>query len=184
MIKKILLSTALAYSLCAATFTLDKAHTNVEFSLKYAQLTTVKGNFKVFDADIEFSDGKFLVFNASIDVDSVFTNNEKRDNHLKQKDFFDTKENPKITFVMNKYTAKDATSGILSGELTMRGVKKQVEFIVSDIASVQKDSKTLLGFNMSLKLDRTDYKVGQGFGAAVAVGNEVKIETQVLAKEK
>lgn len=176
MLKKILISIFLTYFSYATIFKLDKANTNVDFSLKNTQANIINGGFKDIDADIVFSNGLFLVFNFSIDANSVFANN--KNDYLKLKEFFNTKENPKITFVMNKYTAQNATSGILSGELKIKAFTKQINFIISDLVSMKKDFKTLLAFNIALITDKTTQNIKDDF---VFID---EIKAKILAKER
>jgi polyisoprenoid-binding protein YceI len=82
-------------------WTIDKNHTNVKFAVTHMMVSEVEGSFKVFDGTVEhtkpdFTDAKI---NFSIDVASVNTDNERRDNHLKSDDFFNAEKYPKITFV-------------------------------------------------------------------------------------
>lgn len=103
--KKILLGSFLAASILASNalskeFILDKAHTNVAFKIKHLQISNVNGNFKDYDAVVDFDSTKFE-FNklqANVKVTSINTENKARDAHLQQDDFFKAKTHPNITF--------------------------------------------------------------------------------------
>src|SRR5690606_31474979 len=87
-----------------------------------------RGNFNKFDATIEtnkedFSDAK-IRFEA--DVNSINTNNEQRDTHLKSADFFDTENHPKMIFESTSVKKLSDFEMLVEGNLTLRGVTKKV----------------------------------------------------------
>ena len=172
----------------ASEYVLDDSHTNVGFSVKHLMITNVKGEFKTYEADIDF-DAKTKTFNkfsASIDTASIDTGIEKRDTHLKSDDFFLSEKFPKMTFVMKSYKA-DGDEGKMVGELTIRGITKPVTLDVEDIGTV-KDFKNenRVGFTLKGKINRMDYDLKWNkaleFGG-VAVGEDVKIIVDVEAVE-
>jgi polyisoprenoid-binding protein YceI len=172
----------------ASEYVLDDSHTNVGFSVKHLMITNVKGEFKTYEADIDF-DAKTKTFNkfsASIDTASIDTGIEKRDAHLKSDDFFLSEKFPKMTFVMKSYKA-DGDEGKMVGELTIRGITKPVTLDVEDIGTV-KDFKNenRVGFTLKGKINRMDYDLKWNkaleFGG-VAVGEDVKIIVDVEAVE-
>src|SRR5512136_2504033 len=82
------------------TWKIDPAHSEINFKVKHLVVSTVRGHFDNFQASIQtskddFSDAK-IWFEA--DVNSINTNNEQRDTHLKSADFFDVQNNPKMIF--------------------------------------------------------------------------------------
>lgn len=96
--KKVLLSSLVAVSLLstglfAKEYTLDKAHTDVGFKIKHLQISNVKGNFKDYSAVIDFdpASAEFKKLDVTIKIASVNTENQTRDNHLQQDDFFKAK---------------------------------------------------------------------------------------------
>src|SRR5580693_192566 len=104
-------------------WTLDPAHSEVEFKIKHMMISTVSGKFSKFDASVETDGENFTTARVTftIDVDSISTNNEQRDGHLKSVDFFDTANFPKITFVSTKYENVDNDGSYeLYGDLTIR----------------------------------------------------------------
>ena len=122
----------------ASVYTLDGTHTNVGFSVKHLMITNVKGDFKKYDATIDFDAAtkSFKVFKANIDTASVDTGIEKRDNHLKSDDFFLSEKFPKMTFEMKSYKA-DGDEGKMSGDLTIRGITKPVVLEVEDLSTIK-----------------------------------------------
>ena len=110
----------------------DKPHTNVKFSVAHLVISDVDGNFKSFDGTMEsskpdFSDAK-ITFTA--DVNSINTDNEMRDNHLKSDDFLNAAKFPQIKFVSTSFTPQGDNKYKLVGNLTIRDVTKSVTFDV------------------------------------------------------
>lgn len=169
----------------ASEFVLDKPHTNVEFKIKHMMITNTKGTFKNFDAMIDFDEANkvFKVFNASVDVASLDTNNAKRDEHVKSADFLNAEKNPKLTFVMDSYEKKSDDKGLMHGTLNINGVAKKVTFEVEITGMADFDGKTKLGFEMGLDLLRTDYEVGKNMSDKM-VGDKVEVKVFVEANKK
>ena len=173
----------------ASVYTLDGGHTNVGFSVKHLMITNVKGDFKKYDATIDFDAAtkSFKVFKANIDTASVNTGIEKRDNHLKSDDFFLSEKFPKMTFEMKSYKA-DGTEGKMTGDLTIRGITKSVVLEVEEIATIKDfEGNSRVGFTLEGKINRMDYDLKWNKAlelGGVAVSEEVKIIVDVQAKEK
>ena len=190
LITKITSALLLTFGLAnASEYIIDETHTNVGFSVKHMMITNVKGDFKTYEANIDFDKDKktFKVLKASIDTASIDTENEKRDEHLKSDDFFNSAKFPKMTFEMTSYKA-DGNEGEMNGNLTIRGITKPIKLKVGDISTV-KDFKgqNRVGFSLEGKINRMDYdlkwnKVLEAGG--VAVGDEVKIIVEIEAVEK
>jgi len=164
------------------TWKIDPAHSEVNFKVKHMLVSTVRGNFDKFDAAIEtnkedFSDAK-IQFEA--DVKSINTKNEQRDAHLKSADFFDAENNPKMTFVSTVAKKISDYEMQVKGNLTLRGVTKEVTLnvIYNGTVSGFGDS-TVAGFEVRGKVNRFDYGLQWNAlteAGGVVVSNEVKIE--------
>lgn len=159
----------------ATKWLLDPTHSEITFKVRHMMISNVKGEFRTFNAEIEADDDTFANANttAFIDVDSIFTNNTDRDNHLKSADFFNAEANPKITFEAN------SLNGDITGNLTINGITKPVELDV-DFGGINKDpwGNTKAGFSFEGKISRKDF--GLNWNAAletggVMVSDEVKI---------
>ncbi len=142
-------------------WTVDKSHTNVKFAVTHMVIAEVEGAFKVFDGTVEhtkadWSDAKI---NFSVDVNSVNTDNENRDKHLKSDDFFNAEKFPAITFVGSKFTPKGKNKYELTGNLTIRDVTKPVKFDVTfgGIATSTRGDKA--GFKAKTTINRFDYNL-------------------------
>src|SRR4051794_22691834 len=111
---------------------IDPAHSEIQFKVKHLMISTVTGHFKTYDLNIEtetedVQTSKHIVFTA--DIDSITTNNEQRDAHLKSSDFFHAEEHPHLRFDGRIYEANGDVAK-LHGDLTIRGVTKPITFNV------------------------------------------------------
>ena len=166
------------------TWKIDPAHSEINFKVKHLVVSTVRGNFDTFNATIEttkedFSDAK-IKFDA--DINSINTNNEQRDYHLKSADFFDAENHPKMSFDSTAVKKLSDSEMEVKGHLTIRGVKKEITLnvtfngVVTGFGNVE-----VAGFEISSKLNRFDYGLKWNTiteAGGVVVGEEVKIEIQ------
>jgi polyisoprenoid-binding protein YceI len=110
------------------TWNIDVAHTNVNFTVSHMVISEVTGTFKEFTGSVtaskdDFSDAQISV---TIQAKSINTENTDRDNHLRSADFFDAENHPVITFTSTAIESKGSGKLLFTGDLTMRGVTKQV----------------------------------------------------------
>lgn len=189
-ISKVIYLSILSLSLANATpYSLDDSHTQVGFSVKHLMITNVKGEFKTYNADIDFDakTKKFNGFKADIETKSIDTGIEKRDEHLRSEDFFLSEKFPKMTFVMKSYKS-DGNKGKMSGDLTIKDVTKAVTLDVDDIATVKDfQGNNRVGFTLKGKINRMDYglKWNKALEAGgLAVSEEVKILVEIEAIEE
>lgn len=110
-------------------WSLDKAHTTVGFSARHMGLSTVRGRFTDFDGTIEGDPGDITSATARVEVDmgSVETGQEQRDQHLRTSDFFDVENFPKMIFVSKRITPKGHDAYSVVGDLTIKDVTHEVE---------------------------------------------------------
>lgn len=166
---------------------IDTAHSHVGFSVKHMMVSTVRGQFKQYSGSLELDSADFTrsKFAGEIEVASIDTGNADRDAHLRNNDFFDAPNHPKITFKSTKIEPKSEGEYVVHGELTIRGVTKPIALDVEyNGTSKSPYGKTLVGFSASGSLNRKDF--GVNFNAAletggVVVGDKVKIEIEVEA---
>jgi polyisoprenoid-binding protein YceI len=156
----------------ADTWTIDKPHTNVKFSVSHLVISDVDGNFKSFDGKMvsskpDFSDAK-ITFTA--DVSSISTDNEKRDAHLKSNDFFAADSFPQIKFVSSAFTPLGNNKYKLAGYLTIRNVTNQVTFDVKYGGTVNMYGLHA-GFKATTTINRQDYNLK--FGAKTDSGEKI-----------
>lgn len=163
----------------------DPYHSEVLFKVKHLMITTVTGYFKKFDLQVEtesddITTAKRIEFKA--DVNSIDTNNEQRDTHLKSADFFDAAAHDQIRFTGTKYEANgdDAT---LEGELTIRGTTRPIKLAV-EFGGVVVDpyGQTKAGFTVNGKISRKEFGLTWNAvteAGSVVVSDEIKIHIEV-----
>lgn len=164
----------------ATAWNIDKAHSNLNFSVTHF-FTPVNGKFHDYNAEIYFDPNNLgeSSVNVEVMVNSVDTNNEKRDGHLQSADFFNAEEFPTMTFSSDRITSEGDNQFVAHGTLTIKDVTKEIELPFT-LLGVQdnpmKEGTKVAGIKGSLSIDRTDFDVGVGDWAATAVvGDEVDI---------
>lgn len=129
----LLLSLISTMGLKAQTWKVDPAHTNIQFSVDYMVVSELEGSFRMFDGKAETSNPEFTDarINFTVDVNSVNTDNEMRDKHLKGDDFFNAEKYPKMTFKSTSMKKVSDKKYVLEGDLTIRDITKRVKFDVN-----------------------------------------------------
>ncbi len=162
----------------ATKWLLDPTHSEITFKVRHMMISNVKGQFQNFNAEIESNDDSFqnAKTTAFIDVDSIYTNNTDRDNHLKSADFFNAEANPKITF------ETDALNDTITGNLTVNGVTKPIKLDV-DFGGIAVDpwGNTKAGFTFEGKIKRSDF--GLNWNAALEAGGVMVSDDVKIAGE-
>lgn len=174
----------LACGLSAEPFMLDRGHSGVGFKVKHMGISKVNGRFKDFSATIDFDvqNNKFNSLSASIDVSSIDTDNQKRDEHLKDKDFFDVKQYPTIKFEMTSYKP-DGDDGKMKGILQIGSIAKEISLDTDINGKIQKDGKVIVGFSLEGKIKRSEFGLGSGFASSL-IGDSVDIEIEAEMNNK
>ncbi len=166
----------------AQTWTVDKAHAKLGFTAVHMMVSDVEGWFKSFDAKVTSSKSDFTdaVIELNADVNSINTDNEKRDAHLKSPDFFDAAKYPTLTFKSKSFKKVDDKKYKLSGDLTMHGVTKPVVLDVTfnGTNTQMKSTKKIAGFRVSGTLKRADFGIGANMPGAV-VGDDITLISNV-----
>jgi polyisoprenoid-binding protein YceI len=175
-------------TLCLPTFAhaadnykIDSRHTSIVFSVGHAELSYTYGMFLrsrgAYSIDKEKpANSRFQI---EIEADSLFTNDVERDKHLRSPDFFNVNQFPMITFETIACDVKNTVRGpqfLLTGNLTMHGVTKQIELPLQMLAEKkgpQGDPRT--GFLCQLKLLRTDFGIANGLIDKTSIGDAVSI---------
>ena len=176
----------------ALAWNVDAPHTEVNFSVKHF-FTPVTGTFDDYEIDLTFdaenpANSSVLV---SIDVASINTGNERRDNHLRSGDFFEAEAHPHMTFVSTSVRQTGADQLVALGDLTIKGVTQQIDLPITllGVMDVPQDMQQMLGgvqriasFTADAKLNRKDFGVGVGnWAATMVVGGEVTVSIAVEA---
>ena len=163
---------------------LDPMHSEVQFKIKHLVISTVTGAFKKFDGSAETEGDSFdnAQVRMSLDVDSIDTNQEQRDQHLKADDFFAVATFPHITFESTGLT-KSGSDYTLTGNLTIKDVTKPVTLDV-EYGGTATDfyGNTKAGFEVSGKINRKDFGLtweGITEAGSIVVGEDVKLIASV-----
>lgn len=175
-------------------WSIDNAHSKVGFSVTHMMISETEGYFKMYGGEVssksetDFTDAAITF---TVDVNSINTDNEQRDGHLKSPDFFDAAKYPTISFKsVSMKPAKNTNEYELVGELTIKGVTKKVSLLAKGSGKTVKDpwGNIRYGFKVTGVIKRSDF--GLTWNAAleaggVVVGDEVNINCKVeLIKAK
>ena len=174
----------------AIKWNIDPAHSEILFKVKHLMITTVTGSFKNYELQVEtetddFTTASKIEFTA--DINSINTNNEQRDTHLKSNDFFNAGEHPQLRFVGKKYEAV-GDEAKLQGDLTIRGTTKPITLNV-EFAGIVVDpyGQTKAGFTVDGKISRKAFGLTWNAvteAGSVVVSDEIRIHAEVqLVKE-
>jgi polyisoprenoid-binding protein YceI len=167
-------------------YVIDAAHSSAGFKVKHLMSKTA-GHFQDFSGSFTFDDSNPKNFKGAfvIKTASIFTNQPKRDAHLKSADFFDVEKHPEITFSPKEFKQAGKGRYKLTGDMAMHGVTKAVTFDVEYLGGGKDPwGNEKVGFTASTKINRKDFgltwnKVLETGG--LLVGEEVEIEVQVEA---
>ncbi len=170
---------------------LDRSHSGVKFSVSHLVISETEGTFRVFDGTITSPTTDFnnAAINFSVDVNSINTDDEKRDGHLKSDDFFNAEKYPTMKFTGTSFKKVKGNQYVLEGNLTIRDVTKKVKLNVVYGGTVKDPwGNTKAGFKATGKINRKDYGLKWSAmteaGGAV-VGDEVNMEIKVeFAQQK
>lgn len=167
------------------TWNLDAAHSEIGFKVKHLMITNVSGTFGKFNvqATSEGTDFTKGQIHFTADINSINTNQEQRDGHLKSGDFFDAEKYPQLKFESTRLEKKDDENYTLHGNLTIKDVTKPVSFAVEH-GGITKDlyGQEKSGFSLNGKINRNDF--GLTWNAAletggVVVSEEVKFNAEI-----
>jgi polyisoprenoid-binding protein YceI len=155
--------------LVAGTWKLDASHSELSFSVKHLKISKVKGTFKSWDVTVTTGATlEDIKIEASVDVSSVDTGQEARDEHLRSSDFFLVEEHPQMLFA-SKSVSVNGDEFTIVGDLTLRGVTQEVT-LKGEFGGVITDDykRTKAGATATTKIDRKDY--GVNWNAALEAG--------------
>jgi polyisoprenoid-binding protein YceI len=192
--KKNLLSLAAGMLLFTAShaqgWKLDPNHSKIRFTADYLVISEVEGDFKKFDGSFSASksDWTDLKASLSVDVNSVNTDNEMRDGHLKGDDFFNAEKYPQIKFESTGITMTGKNQYVITGNLTIRDVTKKVSFPIVYNGTVKDPwGNVKAGFKSTAKINRKDFGLKYANAAATGeavVGDEIEFTIDlVLVKQ-
>jgi len=172
------------------TWDIDAAHSSATFSVRHLMVTTVRGEFGKMSGSVTFDGKNFagVTAKATIDATTINTREPKRDEHLKSPDFFDVATHPTITFTSKRAEAVGPNKFRLVGDLTMRGVTKEVALDVEATAPVKGPrGEDRVGATATTKLNRQDFGVKWNRTldtGGVVVGDEVHVTIALALVKK
>lgn len=157
----------------------DDPHSQLGFTVKHLGISDVSGTFNDFDVNLTSSKPDFsdAVFELNAKVASIDTRVEARNNHLKSSDFFDAEKFPGISFKSSSIQKTGNNTYRLNGDLTLHGITKQVsmDLLYRGTTENPMSKKQTAGFQVTGTIKRSDFKVGDGFPAAM-ISDEVVIK--------
>ncbi|MFH1762876.1 MAG: YceI family protein [Gemmatimonadota bacterium] len=177
------------------SWNVDAPHTEINFSVKHF-FTPVTGNFSSYDVDLVFDPEapENSTVKVSIDVASVDTNNDRRDNHLRSPDFFDAETYPKMTFESTSVRQVAPDQLVATGNLTIKNTTKEVELGINllGITDLPSEMQEMMGgvaqiasFEASTQVDRREFEVGvANWAQTIIVGGDVNISIALEANRK
>lgn len=174
---------------------LDAIHSNLGFKIKHLMISNALGNFTKFDVTAQTNGDSFdnAIIKADIEVASINTNNEQRDAHLRNSDFFEADKHPYISFISTKVEKEDDENFRLFGNLTIKETTQPVVLNV-EFSGIVKDpwGNVRAGFTVTGKINRKDFGVnfnaaletgGLMLGEEVKINAEIELVKQVVAEE-
>jgi polyisoprenoid-binding protein YceI len=161
---------------------IDASHSSAQFAVRHFMVSTVRGTFGTLSGAVNLDEQDITQSSvtAEIDVASIDTREAKRDEHLRGTDFFDVEKHPTMRFVSKKVEQIDATRYTVTGDMTMRGVTKEVAFAVEGSSTPITDpwGKLRLGGVATATIDRTEFGLSYNRlleAGGVTIGEEVTI---------
>ena len=166
---------------------IDQSHTDVGFAVKHMMISTVRGKFTRYSADVQLDPANLEAGKVTVQIEtaSVDTNEEKRDGHLRSPDFFDVEKYPKMTFTSTKVTRKGDDLEV-TGNLKIKDEEHAVT-LKGEVTGPGKDpwGNQRLGFSLSGELEREKWGLGwnqalEAGGVLVAKKVKITVEAQLI----
>lgn len=163
------------------TWKIDPAHSNVQFEVTHLSISTVTGHFSTFAGEVMTKGNNFdgAKIDARVEVASVNTDNVTRDKHLKQDDFFNADKYPQMVFKSTSFKRNSDTEYVITGNLTIRDVTKEITFIATYGGQIKTGKKMISAFKGEFMINRFDYQLKWDDtldSGGLVVGEEVNIK--------
>jgi polyisoprenoid-binding protein YceI len=166
------------------TWDLDPSHSEIGFSVRHLMVSKVRGRFTKFEGQVVTADNPLESrVDVTIDVDSIVTGDENRDNHLRSADFFDVANNPKMTY-RSTGVRQEGDRYVVDGELSLHGVTRPVPLTVELNGFIDSPMGTRVGFSATSEINRKDFGIEFNMpleGGGVVVGDKVTITLEIEA---
>ncbi|MEE9368442.1 MAG: YceI family protein [Pontiella sp.] len=180
-----LLGTSLTLGVIAETFTIDTGHAEIGFSAKHMMVSNTKGTFNTFEGTFDYDMASKTLNSAEgiIEAGSIDTNNEKRDAHLKNADFFNVAQFPKMTFKSTSVKKTGDNVFEVTGNLNVLGVDRKVVLPVSISGPIDgRHGGMIIGVESITTLNRRD--LGIDHSPSSVIGDNIKISIELEASFK
>ena len=174
-------TTAVTTPVPTGTWNVDPTHSRVEFQVKHLGIATVRGHFAEFEGTLHVADDPSGArATGLVKVDSVNTNEDKRDDHLRSPDFFDAEQHEHITFDSTAIVPVDDDTFEITGDLTLHGVTREI-VLKAEVTGTEEDpwGNERVGLEVTGQLNRGDY--GMTFNQALGSGNVLVSDKVKLA---
>jgi polyisoprenoid-binding protein YceI len=169
---------------------IDPAHSEIAFKVKHLMIVNVKGIFTEYNASIYTTGDDFMTAEVDfwLNPDSLKTNDEKRDEHLRSSDFFDVAHHKEITFRSDTIEKDKDDKYEVWGNLTIKGITKKIKLDV-EFGGIQKDpwGNEIAGLTINGKVNRKDWELNWNTvleSGGVLVGDMVTIACEVELKKE
>jgi polyisoprenoid-binding protein YceI len=164
------MSVATRTVLPTGTWTVDPAHSNIEFSVKHLGIATVRGAFNEFEGSFEVGEDGSARARGTVNAASIDTNEDQRDTHLRSEDFFHAEVHPQFSFESTEIRELDEESFLIHGDLTMRGVTRRI-VLEAELQGTEIDlwGNERVALEARGQLNRGDW--GMTFNQALGSGN-------------
>jgi polyisoprenoid-binding protein YceI len=169
----------------AGTWSLDPAHTEIGFVARHLMVSKVRGKFEKYTGSITTAPNPLdSLAEAEIDLSSITTGNDQRDEHLRSNDFFDVATSPKMSF-RSTAIRPDGDQFLVDGELTIRNITKPITLTV-EVGGFGTDpwGGTRAGFTATAVINRHDFGVSWNAaieGGGVVVSDKITINIEAEA---
>lgn len=179
------MTTTAVPGLQTGTWTIDPSHSEVSFTVRHLMVSKVRGTFRTFGGSITVAERfEDSTVNAEVDMSSIDTRDETRDNHLRTKDFFEIEQFPTMVYTSTG-VRPDGGDFIVDGILTLHGVTRPVALSV-EVGGVNGDpwGGTRLGLTATTSINRNDFGVDIKMpldGGGVVVGEKISITLEIEA---
>lgn len=168
------------------TWTVDAAHSKVGFSVKHMGISTVRGEFTKFEGSLEIGeDLSNTKIRGIVKTNSVDTNEDQRDEHLRSPDFFEAERHPSLSFESTRIEVIDDETFRIIGNLTLRGVTNELT-LTAEMNGIEADPNggERVGLEVTGQLSRGEYgmKFNQALGSGnMLVSDKVKLTLDIAA---
>ncbi len=167
------------------SWSIDNAHSQIQFAVRHMMISTVRGRFENFSGSVELDDKKLenTKVDVKIDMATINTRDSQRDGHLRSPDFFEVEKFPYATFVSKSVKTTDATHAKLVGDLTIRGVTHEATLDVEFNGMAKNPwGNTAAGFSAQGKINRKDWGLEWNMALETGgflVGDEITLDIEL-----